>query len=107
LLRDLERSLASGDLKDSELGPLVLRTLQQETELEVVKLYDPRWITVGIRVADSYFRLIRPTAGQRNWQGDLAKTAAPILAGIARSLSQSVDAQGVIARMCEALALRL
>jgi hypothetical protein len=107
LLRDLERALASGELKDSELGPLVLETLQEETNLELVKLYDPQWITVGIRVADSYFRLIRPSAGQRDWQRDFAKTATPILVGVARSLMRSADAQAMIVRLCEVMARRL
>jgi hypothetical protein len=107
LLRDLERALATGDLKNSELGPLVLETLQQETDLEVVKLFDPPWITVGIRVADSYFRLIRPSTGQRDWQRDFAKTATPILVGVARSLLRSADAQAVIVRLCEVVAQRL
>ncbi len=107
LLRDLERSLASGDLKDSELGPIVLATLQQETNLELANMYNPRWITAGIRVADSYFRLIRTSAGQRDWQRDFAKTATPILVGVVRSLLRSADAQAVIVQLCEVVARRL
>ena len=107
LLRDLERALAAGALKDSELGPLVLETLKQETDLELVKPYDPKWIAVGIRLADSYFRPIRTSAGHRDWQRDFAKTATPILVGVARSLLRSADAQAVIVRLCEVVAQRL
>ena len=84
-----------------------METLEQETDLELVKLYDPQWITVGICVADSNFRLIRPSAGQRDWQRDFAKTAMPILVGAARSLQRSVNAQAVIVRLCEVVAQRL
>jgi hypothetical protein len=103
----MERALASGELMDSELGPLVLKTLQQETDVELAKPYDPRWITAGIRVADFYYRLIRSSAGVRDWQRDLAKTATPILVGVVRSLVRSPDAQAVMVRLCESVAGRL
>ena len=107
LLRDLERSLGSGELTDSELGPLVLRTLQEEPALQLVKPFDFEWITTGIRVADSYFRLVRLSAGMRDWQRDFAQTATPILVGVARSLLRSPDAQAAVVRLCEAVAQRL
>jgi hypothetical protein len=107
LLRDLERALGSGELEDSDLGPLVLETLRHETDLELVKPYDPRWITAGIRSADSFFAPIRLSAGQRDWQRDFAKTAAPILVGVARSLARSADAHAVVVRLCEVLAQRV
>ena len=103
----MERALVSGELKDSELGPLVLKTLQQETDIELAKPYDPHWITAGIRVSDSYFRLVRSSAGVRDWQRDLAKTATPILVGVVRSLARSPDAQAVMVRLCEGVAGRL
>jgi hypothetical protein len=107
LLRDLERALDFGELEDSELGPLVLQTLQQETALELAKPYDPMWTTAGIRLADFYFTLIRPSAGQRDWQRDFAKTATPILVGVSKSLQRSADAQAVVVRLCEVVAQRL
>ena len=107
LLRDLEQSLSSGDLKDSELGPIVLQSLQQARDVDLVPTYDANWISVGIRVADAYFRLIRPSAGERDWQRDFAKTATPILVGVAKSLARSPDAQAVILRLCGELAQRL
>jgi hypothetical protein len=107
LLRDLERALDSGLLKNSELGPLVLKTLRDETGLELAKPYDPMWITAGIRLGDFYFTLIRTSAGQRDWQRDLGKTATPILVGVSKSLLRSADAQAVTVRLCEVLAQRL
>jgi hypothetical protein len=107
LLRELERAWKSGDLRESELGPLVHRTLELETQLEVAKPFDPQWIIVGIRVADHYFRLIRPSAGMRDWQRDYAKTATPTLVGVARSLECSTDAQAVIVQLCEVVARSL
>lgn len=107
LLLHLERSLASGELKDSELGPLVLETLRQETKLRLTDPFDPTWITSGIRLGDFYFTLVRPSAGVTNWQRDFTKTATPILVVVARSLRRSADAQAVIIRLCERLAQRL
>ncbi len=103
----MERALESGELKDSQLGPLVLKTLQQEENIEVSEPYDPHWITVGIRVADSYCRLVRPSAGMRDWQRDFAKIATPILVGVVRSLARSPDAQAVMVRLCERMAEQL
>ena len=107
LLLHLERALASGELKDSELGPLVLETLREETELGLVDPFNPNWITGGIRLGDFYFALVRPSAGERDWQRDFAKTATPILVAVARSLRRSADAQAVIIRLFERLAKRL
>lgn len=107
LLSDMERALASGELRDSELGPLVLKILQQETDVGLAKPYDPDWVTTGISVADFYFRLIRPSAGVRDWQRDLAKVVTPILVGVVRSLARSPDAQAVVVRLCEGVAGRL
>jgi len=107
LLRDLERALASGELKNSDLGPLVLETLQHETDLELVTPYDSHWITAGVRVADSFFAPIWKSAGERDWQRDFAKTATPILVGVARSLARSADSQAVMVRLCEVVARRL
>lgn len=107
LLLHLERALVSGELKDSELGPLVLDTLRQETELRLTDPFDPTWITIGIRLGDFYFMLVRPSAGERDWQRDCAKTATPILVAVARSLRRSADAQAVIVKLFERLAQRL
>jgi hypothetical protein len=107
LLCDLEQAIDSGELKDSELGPLVLETLQAEPELELVDSYDPKWITAGVRLGDYYHVLIRRSAGQRDWQRDFAKVATPILVGVARSTERSVEAQAVVVRLCDILAQRL
>lgn len=107
LLVALERALRDGELRDSELGPLVLTTLSDEHELSLNKPFDATWITTGIRLSDMYFALIRPSAGHRDWQRDFAKVSTPILVGVTRSLQRSPDAQATILRLCEVLAQRL
>jgi TIR domain len=107
LLRELERALAVGDLQDSELGPDVLVTLRDERDVELAKPLDPLWLIAAIRAADSYFTLIRLSAGQRDWQRDFAKAATPILVGMAWSLERSADAQAVVLRLCDVIAKRL
>jgi hypothetical protein len=107
LLRDLERAIDSGELRGSELGPLVLETLRAEPNLELADSYDARWVTAGVRLGDYYYVLIRPSAGQRDWQRDFAKAATPILVTIARSIERSADAQALVIRLCEILAQRL
>jgi hypothetical protein len=107
LLRALERSLADGDLQDSELGPDVLAILRDEKQLELAKSFNSRSVIAAIRAADSYFTPIRLSAGQRDWQRDFAKTAAPILVGVAWSLERSADAQATILRLCRMIAKRL
>ncbi|NLF67843.1 MAG: toll/interleukin-1 receptor domain-containing protein [Candidatus Anammoximicrobium sp.] len=106
-LRDLERAMDSGELRDSELGPFVLQTLQRETTLELAEPYQQMWTTAGIRLADFYYTLIQPSAGERDWQRDFAKTATPILVGVAKSLERSADAQAVVVRLCEVVAQQL
>ncbi len=107
LLCDLRRELASGKLKRSELGPLVHEVLDETTGLETASDYDPSWIIAGISASDHYFPPIRFSAGQRDWQRDFAKIAVPILAGVARSLRQSAEAQATILHLCTVLAARL
>ena len=107
LLRELERSLATGELQDSELGPHVLAALREEANLELIEPFDTKWITVGVRTADYYFRLIRQSAGIRDWQRDFPQTATPILVGVAHTLMRSPDAQAVVIRLCEIVAQRL
>jgi hypothetical protein len=104
LLRDLELAMDSGELRDSELGPLVLETLRAEPKLELADPYDPKWVTTGVRLGDYYYVLVRPSAGQRDWQRDFAKAATPILVAVARSIKRSADAQALIMRLCETLA---
>ena len=107
LLRDLERVLTSGDLRDSELAPDVLATLQVERELKLAKPFDSIWIIRGIQAGDFYFAPIRLSAGERDWQRDFAKTATPILVGVAWSLERSPEAQAVVMRLCYVIAKRL
>jgi hypothetical protein len=107
LFRDLEWAIDSGELPKSELGPLLLETLTAEARLEVADSYDAKWVRTGVRLADYYYVLIRPSAGQRDWQRDFAKVATPILVTVARSVKRSADAQALIIRLCEALAQRL
>ena len=107
LLLELERALVAGDLQDSELGPDVLATLQDERHVELAKRFDPVWIIAAIRAADSYATPIRLSAGQRDWQRDFAKAATPILVGMAWSLECSADAQAVVLRLCAVIAKRL
>ena len=107
ILRDLERSISFGELKDSLLAHLVLEELQKETKLELLSQYDLSWITTGIRLSDEYFVPIRLSAGDRDWQRDFAKTATPLLVGVARSFQRSSDAQAIIVRLCNVMAERL
>jgi hypothetical protein len=101
-LGDLGRALAAGE--SSGFGGIVLKTLRKETELELVKPYDLRWIITGVRIADFHSRLVRSSAGKRDWQQDFGKTATPILVGVAHSLLRGAHTQAVIVRLCEALA---
>jgi hypothetical protein len=107
MLLHLERELGSGVLKDSELGPLVLEALRQETELRLVDSFNPNWMTDGIRLGDFYFTLVRPSAGMRDWQRDFAKTATPILVWVARSFRRSADVHAAIIKLLERLAQKL
>jgi hypothetical protein len=107
LLRALKRALAGGDLQDSELGPDVLATLQDEREVKLAKAFDPLWMIAAIGVADSYFTRIRLSAGQRAWQRDFPKAATPVLVGMAWSLERSADAQAIVLRLCEVITKRL
>lgn len=107
LLRELERAMAGGDLHDSELGREVVAVLQNERDVELAKPFDSLWIITAIRAADSYFTPIRLSAGQRDWQRDFAKTATPILVGMAWSLERSADAQAIVLRLCDMVAKRL
>jgi hypothetical protein len=107
LLRDLEQSIASGELQHSLLAPIVLEALRQEADLELATAYRATWITAGIRLSDEYFVRVRPSAGCRDWQRDFAQTVAPTLVGQARSLERSADAQALIVRLCDRAARRL
>lgn len=107
LLRDLERSIAEGELRDSLLAPIVLEALREQTELALASPYDPFWITTGIRLGDEYFVRVRLSAGHRDWQKDFAQTATPILVGVARSFERSADAQALMMRLCDLVAARL
>lgn len=107
LLHELERSSTDGQLQNSLIGPILLATLGEENNLQLVSPYDPSWITTGVRLSDEYFVRVRSSAGQRDWQKDFAQTAAPALIGVARSLQRSGDAQAVIVRLCDVLAKRL
>jgi hypothetical protein len=73
----------------------------------LVKAFDSLWTIAAIRAADSYFTPIRLSAGQRDWQRDFAKTATPILVGVAWSLERSADAQAIVLRLCDVVAKRL
>jgi hypothetical protein len=107
LLRDVERSIEEGELRDSLLGPIVLEALRKQAQLELASPYEPFWITTGIRLGDEYFARVRQSAGHRDWQRDFAQIATPILVGVARSLDRSVDAQALIMRLCDLVASRL
>jgi hypothetical protein len=107
LLRDLERSMVDGDLRDSLIAPIVLTALNDENELDLAGDYDPIRVTRGIRLGDEYFVRVKPSAGQRDWQRDFAQTATPTLVGVARSLRCSPDAQALVIRLCDRVAERL
>jgi hypothetical protein len=107
LLRDLERSIAGGELRDSLIGAIVLAVLSEEKKLELVRDYDPNWLVGGIRLSDEYFVRVRTSAGYRNWQRDFAQTATPMLVGVSHSLDRSADAQALIISLCNSLANRL
>lgn len=107
LQRDLERSIANGELQHSLLAPIVLETLREATELELASPYNPFWITTGIRLSDEYLLRVRQSAGHRDWQRDFAQTAAPTLIGVARSRERSAEGQAVIVRLCHLVAGRL
>jgi TIR domain-containing protein len=107
LLRNLERSIADGELRDSLIAPIVLAALSEEKELELARDYDPRWIATGIRLSDEYFVRVRSSAGYRDWQRDFAQTVVPTLVGVSQSLDRSADAQALIIRLCNSLTSRL
>ena len=65
LLRDVERSIAEGELRDSLLAPVVLEALREQTELALASPYDPFWKLVFVTTYDpshpgmSHFGVIR------------------------------------------------
>jgi hypothetical protein len=107
LLRDLEKSIADGKLRNSKVAPIVLAVLRQEKELELEANYNPSWIIVGIQLSDEFFVPVRKSAGERDWQRDFAQTTTPILVGMAHSLERSADSQALIIKLCNAMAERL
>ncbi len=107
LLRDLERSIIDGELRDSLLAPIVLEEVRRESELELASSYEPLWITTGIRLSEEYFVRVRQSAGSRDWQRDFAQTVTPTLVGVVRSLGRSADVQALVMRLCDVLAARL
>ena len=107
LLQSLEEALTRGSLRDSAIGPEVLAALREEPRLKSSTPRRTRWITTGVRLSDEYFVRVWQSAGQRDWQRDFAKIAAPALVGVARSLARSPAAQALVIRLCETLATRL
>lgn len=107
LLRDLEREISNGDLKDSELARDVLATLQADNKLKPNVPFDSTWCIRGIQISDDYFTRIQLSAGHRDWQRDFAKVATPILVGITWSLKRSPDAQATIIKACGVIAQKL
>ncbi len=107
LLAELDRALFHGDLIGSELGPMVLETLHEESRLELSIPLDTEWLKTAIRLSDMYFVLVRSSAGDRDWQRDVAQVATPIIVAIARSLNRSPDSQATIIRLCDSIAKRL
>jgi hypothetical protein len=104
LLRDLERSIADGDLEDSDLAPNVLAVLAEESGLELERSYDAKLVIRGILASDEHFLLVRGSAGERDWQMDFAQMATPVMVAMAQSLARSADAQAALVRLCEGLA---
>jgi hypothetical protein len=107
LLAELDRALCSGDLMESELGPMVLAMLREETHLEVSIPLDTEWLKTAIRLSDMYFVPVRSSAGDSDWQRDVAQVATPIIVGMARSLKRSADAQATVVSLCHSIAKRL
>lgn|GEM_PF-7064147 len=107
LLAELDRALCSGDLMESEIGPLVLAMLREETHLELSVPLDAAWLKTAIRLSDMYFVRVRSSAGHQDWQRDVAQVATPIIVAMARSLQRSADAQATIVGLCDSIAKRL
>ncbi len=107
LLHDLEKSIADGKLRNSKVARIVLTALRQEKELELVANYNPSWIIVGIQLSDEFFKPVRKSAGERDWQKDFAQTVTPILVSTARSLERSADSQALVIKLCNAMAAGL
>lgn len=107
LLRDLEREISNGDLKDSEPALDVLATLQADDKLKPAVHLDSNWGIRGIQIGDTYARPIQLGAGQRDWQRDFAKVATPVIVGVTWSLIRSPGAQATVIRLCDVIAARL
>lgn len=107
LLRDLERAIVGGDLKNSELAREVLETLQAERDLKPQLPLDSSRCIRGIQISDRYLRPIQLSAGQRDWQRDFARVATPVIVGVAWSLKRSPEAQAAIIRLCSVVAEKL
>ena len=107
IVRDLARSIADGELRNSPLAPVVLAALQEEPGLELASSYDWPLTSKGIRSSDEHFTRVKQSAGYRDWQRGLGQTATPMIVVVARSLRRSADAQALIVQLCDAVAAKL
>ncbi|MGD9721777.1 MAG: TIR domain-containing protein [Pirellulales bacterium] len=107
LMRDIERSVAMGPLRNSSLAPTVLEVLTSEASLTLARRFESALAIRGIQLSDEYFARVSGGAGMRDWQRDFAQTARPTLVGIAKVLAGSADVQAVIVRLCNEIAKRL
>lgn len=104
LVRDLKRSMADGELRDSEIAPIVLAALGDESKVELAVGFESKWLIRGIRASDEYFVGVRFGAGEIDWQRDFPQTLAPVLVGLAHSLARSSDAQALLINVCNKIA---
>ena len=107
LIRDIDRAIVNGDLKDSELGGEVLDLLCSEENLKLSKPYDPNPLIIGLRLGDDYFAKVETSPGIRYWQRDFAQITAPVLVGLTKVLERTPAAQAVVVRCCELITRRL
>ena len=49
----------AGELRDSQICPIVIRVLSEEPDVEVEPDYDWDWLAKGIRLSDEYFVRVR------------------------------------------------
>jgi hypothetical protein len=105
-LTELE-AILSRQLHKSVIAPLVLTELRGAGDLQPTSGYDWFTLITGIRASDEYFVRVATSAGDRDWQRDVAQVATPTIVGVAQAFERSFEAQSNVIRLCNAIAERL
>jgi hypothetical protein len=107
LVAELQRSIAELRPAESHFAPILVDVLNAEAGWEVAATCDLQWLKTGIQLTDEYLLRVADSAGFHEWQKDFPQAAAPVLTGIARSLTRSPHTQLLLVKLCNVIASQL